>query len=213
METGLRGALISVVDPDRMVRILREVSRPETFLSDHGLRSLSREHRERPFRVDVGGVVASVDYEPAESRSGLYGGNSNWRGPVWFPLAYLMIESLDRAAVVARERRFEFPTGSGREVTVADIARDLSDRLVGLFLRGPDGRRPADGRFGIFGTDPDWRDLVTFYEYFDGETGAGLGASHQTGWTALVAHLIANRARADAVGTTNLLATGPDKPP
>jgi hypothetical protein len=205
----LSGAFVSIVDPDRLIRIMREVFRSDTFLSDHGLRSLSREHLEHPFRLEADGVVASVGYEPAESRSGLYGGNSNWRGPIWFPLAYLMIETLDRAALAARDRLLEYPTGSGRTATVADIARDLSRRLVSLFLRGSDGRRPADGRFDIFTDDPDWRDLVTFYEYFDAETGAGLGASHQTGWTALVAHLIANRARRDAVGSTNL---GPAAP-
>ena len=189
-----RGLLLSVVSPDRLRRVLARVLDPDEFLSDHGLRSLSRWHRQHPAAVDIDGLDLSVDYEPAESRSGLFGGNSNWRGPVWFPVNYLVIEALVRyRAFFGDQFTVEFPTGSGVEVPLDDVAAGLTRRLVSLFVNDADGRRPAFGRFERLQTDPEWHDLLWFNEYFDGDTGAGLGASHQTGWTALVAHLIALR--------------------
>jgi hypothetical protein len=141
--------------------------------------------------VDIDGSTQTVDYEPAESRSGLFGGNSNWRGPVWFPLNYLVIESLEHwDDWFGDDFRVEHPSGSGGEHRLRDVARDLSRRLVSIWLPGPDGRRPVYGSYGKLGDDPEWRDLLPFHEYFHGDTGAGLGASHQTGWTGLVAHLL-----------------------
>jgi len=170
------------------------------FLSPHGLRSLSRWHLEHPARVDLGGTVAEVGYEPAESTSGLFGGNSNWRGPVWFPLNFLVIETLRRYhRFVGDGLTVALPTGSGDDVTLDAVADDLASRLVGLFLADPaTGRRPADGvADGAAGDPPSppW-----FFEYFNGDTGAGLGASHQTGWTALVADLVLDLARRRPLG-------------
>jgi hypothetical protein len=132
-----------------------------------------------------------VDYEPAESTTGLFGGNSNWRGPVWFPVNYLIIESLQKFHYyLGDDYKVEYPTGSGRMITLWDVAAELSRRLTRIFLRGSDERRPVFGGVEKFQRDPNWRDLVLFYEYFHGDNGAGIGASHQTGWTGLVAKLI-----------------------
>ncbi len=186
--------LLSVVSPDRLREVLRVVLDEERFLSPHGLRSLSRWHLDHPAVVDVDGLQLDVDYEPAESRSGLFGGNSNWRGPVWFPVNYLVIEALVRyRSFFGDTYTVEYPTGSGHQAPLDDVADGLARRLIGLFVDDADGRRPAFGRFERMQTDPEWHDLLWFNEYFDGDTGAGLGASHQTGWTALVAHLIALR--------------------
>jgi hypothetical protein len=144
--------------------------------------------------IRVMGVTGVVDYEPGVSTSGLFGGNSNWRGPIWFPLNYLLIEALDRyAAFFGDGFRIEHPTGSGHQRTLDEVSAELSRRLVALFLPGADGRRPCNGGVDRLDLDPRWRDQVAFNEYFHGDTGAGLGASHQTGWTGLVAHLISNR--------------------
>jgi hypothetical protein len=186
--------LLSVVDPERLRRILARVFDEEEFLSPHGLRSLSRFHRDNPVEIDVEGYHGSVDYEPGESRTGLFGGNSNWRGPVWMPLNYLLVRSLRRFHnYLGDEFTVELPTGSGRHVTLAAAADDLAARLVALFTPGADERRPVWGAQDRPPSDLMWRDLVPFYEYFHGETGAGLGASHQTGWTGLVANLIVER--------------------
>ncbi|MGH9104879.1 MAG: MGH1-like glycoside hydrolase domain-containing protein [Acidimicrobiales bacterium] len=186
--------LLSVVDEEALVRVLHHVLDPDELLSGYGVRSLSRHHREQPFSLEVGGNHWSVDYEPAESTTGLFGGNSNWRGPVWFPLNFLVIEALYRYARYFDEGlKVEYPAGSGRQATLAEVAADLSKRLVSLFLPGPDGRRPVHGDNAILQDHPGWRDLLWFHEYFNGDTGAGLGASHQTGWTGLVIHLIAGR--------------------
>jgi hypothetical protein len=132
-----------------------------------------------------------VDYEPAESSTGLFGGNSNWRGPIWFPMNFLLIESLQRFDHFFRgEFKVECPTGSGQVMTLWEAAAELSRRLTRVFLRGPDGRRPVHGGFEVFQQDPHWRDLILFYEYFHGDDGAGIGASHQTGWTGVVAKLL-----------------------
>ncbi len=183
--------LMAIVSPDRLRRILRRVFDENEFLSPYGIRMLSRFHREHPYVLRLGGAEFQVDYEPAESTSGLFGGNSNWRGPVWFPLNYLLIESLQKFHYyLGDDYRVEFPTGSGTMLTLWECSQELSRRLVALFRRGADGKRPFNGAVELFQTDPHWRDQILFHEYFDGDTGEGLGASHQTGWTALVAKLI-----------------------
>jgi hypothetical protein len=188
---GALGRLLAVVDADRLVRILATMLDESEFLSPHGLRALSRQHRDRPFSVELAGVTYTVDYEPAESTTGLFGGNSNWRGPVWFPVNYLVIEALRRyARFYGDDLRVEHPTGSGTKVTLTELADDLARRLVGIFLDDGDGHRPVFGDQRLFQDDPRWHDLLPFHEYFDGDTGRGLGASHQTGWTALVADLV-----------------------
>jgi hypothetical protein len=183
--------LLSLVNGVRLERVLARMLDEQEFLSPFGIRSLSRIHREHPFVLTIDGHRYSVDYEPAESTTPLFGGNSNWRGPIWFPLNYLIIKALERFDAFYGDRfHVECPTGSGRRMMLADVALELSRRLTRLFLRGADGRRPAHGGADKFRTDPGWRDLILFYEYFNGDTGEGLGASHQTGWTALVARLL-----------------------
>jgi hypothetical protein len=191
MLKGSEGRLLSIVDEDRLRRLLRRMLDESEFLSPHGLRALSAYHREHPYELDVGGFSPSFDYEPAESTTGLFGGNSNWRGPVWFPVNYLMIEALRRYhRYLGDEFTVELPTGSGRQATLADVANELSRRLVSLFVDDEHGRRPIFGGTERLQTDPEWHDLLPFNEYFHGDNGAGLGASHQTGWTGLVADLI-----------------------
>jgi len=188
---GHESRQISVVAPARLGRLLGEMLSEEAFLSPHGLRALSRRHKDAPFHLDLGGLTASVDYEPGESTSGLFGGNSNWRGPVWMPTNYLAIMSLRNwDAFMGDDFKVEYPTGSGNMVRLREVARDISARLVSIWQRDENGRRPVYGTYEKFQTDPDWRDLLFFHEYFHGDTGAGIGASHQTGWTGLVAHLI-----------------------
>ncbi len=183
--------LFSLVSLERLPRVLSRLLDETEFLAPHGIRSVSRHHREHPYVLTVGGQDYTVRYEPAESNTSLFGGNSNWRGPIWFPLNYLIIESLQRLDhYLGSGYTVEFPTGSGRRLTLAEVAAELSRRLSRLFLRGPDGRRPCYGGVETFQSDPHWRDLVLFHEYFNGDDGAGLGASHQTGWTALVAKLL-----------------------
>jgi hypothetical protein len=198
---GAEGRLLSIVDGTRLVRILSTMLDEAEFLSPYGLRALSRWHREHPFTVELAGTAHTVGYEPAESTGGLFGGNSNWRGPVWYPVNYLVIEALGRyARFYGDDLVVEYPTGSGTKVTLGELARDLSRRLVRLFLDDGQGRRPVFGDQELFQTDPDWHDLVPFHEYFHGDTGRGLGASHQTGWTGLVADLIL-RTAGDRSGT------------
>jgi hypothetical protein len=181
--------MLTVVDPERLRRVLVEVLDEERMLSPHGIRSLSKRHAEEPFSVEVDGQEFSVGYEPAESRTALYGGNSNWRGPVWLPINYLVIEGLERYHEYLGDAfTVECPTGSGRQLTLTEVAHELRERLVSLFLPDASGVRPADG--GGLRADPGGRAGPLFFEYFDGDTGAGLGASHQTGWTGLVADLI-----------------------
>jgi len=190
--------LLAIVGPQSLRRILARVLDPAEFLSDHGVRALSRWHREHPLQMAVDGFQAQLDYEPAESTSGLFGGNSNWRGPVWFPVNYLLIEALKRYhRFLGSEFKVECPTGSGRWLALDQVADELAARLVGLFLSGPDGRRPVFGGYERLQRDPAWQNLLLFHEYFDGDSGAGLGASHQTGWTGLVANLIADRRQLD----------------
>jgi hypothetical protein len=166
------------------------------FLSAHGIRSLSRFHAANPFRFAIGGNDYSIAYEPGESASNIFGGNSNWRGPIWFPLNYLLVESLERYHLFYGENfRIECPTGSGREMTLGEVAGEISKRLTSLFLNDETGGAPWHNGEERFARDPHWRDLTLFHEYFHGDTGRGLGASHQTGWTALVARLIDGKHR------------------
>jgi hypothetical protein len=189
-----RPGLISLVEKSRFQRILARMLDESEFLSPYGLRSLSRYHLEHPLVLDFDGRTSRLDYEPGESRSGLFGGNSNWRGPIWFPLNFLAIESLRHLHdFFGDDLTVELPTGSGRKANLDQVADELRRRLLSLFMLDANGRRPADGANLRFQKDPAWRDSILFYEYFHGETGAGLGASHQTGWTALAGALLANR--------------------
>ncbi|MGC4765475.1 MGH1-like glycoside hydrolase domain-containing protein [Micromonospora sp. DT46] len=188
---GRQHRLLSMVGPEQIVRLLARMLDTDEFLSEYGLRTLSRAHLDKPFSVTLGGQEFSVGYEPAESTSGLFGGNSNWRGPIWMPTNFLLISALrDYAAFFGDDLQVEYPTRSGVKRTLDEIADDLSARLISLFTRDDWGRRPIYGAAQLFQTHPDWRDLICFPEYFHGDNGAGLGAWHQTGWTALVADLI-----------------------
>jgi hypothetical protein len=191
---GRQQRLLSMVGPDRLLGVLARMLDEAEFLSPYGLRSLSRAHLAAPFSTRLGGRDLSADYQPAESRTGMFGGNSNWRGPVWFPVNYIIIDGLRHfAEFFGDDMLIEYPTGSGSKATFTQIADDLSTRLVRLFLLDQSGRRPVYGDVDLFQRDPRWRDLIPFYEYFHGENGTGLGASHQTGWTALVVDLIIGR--------------------
>ena len=197
--------MLSIVDEGRLRRLLAVMLDPAEFLSDHGIRALSKRHEAQPLEVAVDGVMARLDYEPGESTSGLFGGNSNWRGPVWMPINYLLVETLRvYHRFLGDGFTVECPTGSGRLLNLAQVADELAGRLTGLFLRKEDGRRPVLGAYRLLQEDPAWRDLIPFHEYFHGDTGAGLGASHQTGWTGLVADLIIRRRRATAVASPSV---------
>ncbi|MFZ0415383.1 MAG: hypothetical protein WBE20_10525 [Candidatus Acidiferrales bacterium] len=183
--------LLAIANKHKMLRVLRFMLDENEFFSPHGIRSLSKYHQERPFILTLDGQQHRVDYEPAESTTALFGGNSNWRGPVWFPLNFLLIEALQRYHYYYGDQlKVECPFGSGQQHTLWEVAAELSRRLTQIFLPGKDGRRPVYGQSEMFQTDPNWRNLILFYEYFHGDNGAGLGASHQTGWTALVSKLI-----------------------
>ncbi len=191
-----RPELLSVCSEERLRRILARMLHEEEFLSPFGLRSLSRYHRDHPLVVQLDGSEARLEYEPGESRSGLFGGNSNWRGPVWFPLNYLALESLRHLHQCLGDRfTVELPTGSGVQANLGQVAGEIERRLLQLFLPDANGRRPVFGDSRLFQENPAWRDMLLFYEYVHGDTGEGLGASHQTGWTALAAAMIANRGR------------------
>lgn len=183
--------LLSLVGRDRLRRVLKRMLDEAEFLAPHGIRSLSRYHEQNPYVLRIDGTEHRVDYEPAESRTGMFGGNSNWRGPIWFPVNYLIIESLQRFHHYHGDLiEIEFPTGSGQKKNLGQVAAELSQRLSRLFLRDENGRRPVYGATERFQSDPHFRDYVLFFEYFNGNDGAGLGANHQTGWTALVAKLL-----------------------
>jgi hypothetical protein len=183
--------LLSVANRQRVSRVLRFMLDENEFYSPYGIRSLSKFHRDHPYVLKLDGEEHRVDYEPAESTTALFGGNSNWRGPVWFPVNFLLIEALQRYDFYYGDSlKVESPYGSGQQKTLWDVASDISRRLTRLFLRDENGRRPVENGREVLQNDPYWRDLIQFYEYFNGDTGAGLGASHQTGWTALVAKLI-----------------------
>ena len=193
MRTPGRGErrLMAVVDPDRLRRVLAVMLDEREFLSPYGIRSISRIHRDHPYVLAVNGTEYRVDYEPGESTTGLFGGNSNWRGPIWFPINYLLIEALQKFHhYLGDGYTVECPTGSGRMMTLAEVAAELSRRLSNIFLDDERGHRAVFGERPLLQADPRWHDLVPFHEYFHGDTGAGVGASHQTGWTALVAKLL-----------------------
>ncbi len=186
--------LLSLLRGHRMKRLLLRVLDPDEFLSEHGIRSLSRYHDEHPYVFDSNGASIHVGYEPGESRTEMFGGNSNWRGPVWFPMNYLIVEALDRFDhYYGRDFLVECPSRSGQLRTLREIADEIAQRLSRLFLKDADGRRPSLGAREMMQADPNFEDLVLFHEYFHGDTGEGLGASHQTGWTGLVANLLARR--------------------
>ncbi|MCW5860545.1 MAG: hypothetical protein KIS63_19785, partial [Caldilineales bacterium] len=191
-QPGLAGRrLLSLVDARQLARVLARMLDEDQFLSPYGLRSVSKEHGARPYVLQVGGQMHSLRYDPGESSSDLFGGNSNWRGPIWFPVNYLMIEALQKYGhYYGQALQVELPTGSGGSASLEVVAAELSRRLCHIFLRDDNGRRAVFGAEALFDSDPHWRDCIPFYEYFHGDTGAGLGASHQTGWTALVAKLI-----------------------
>jgi hypothetical protein len=183
-----------VARPDHLDRLLTRLFDEAEFLSPHGLRALSAYHRDHPYSFDVDGTTAVIDYEPAESTTSMFGGNSNWRGPVWFPVNYLVISALERYhRFCGDETTVEYPTGSGRRLTYDRVVADLQDRLISLFTRGPDGRRPIFGGTERMQADPAWSDNMIFSEYFHGDNGAALGAFHQTGWTGLIADVIIRR--------------------
>ena len=177
-----------------MKALLRRMLDEAAFLSPHGVRSVSRVHKDKPFMLDLDGQHFSVGYVPGDSATREFGGNSNWRGPVWMPVNFMFIESLyGFHRYYGDDFRVEYPTGSGVTLSLREIADELSARLTRLFLRGPDGRRPVYGDSPKQQDDPHFRDHVLFYEYFHGDSGLGLGASHQTGWTGLVALLLHGR--------------------
>ena len=183
--------LLAIPSRARLERTLRYVLSEAEFLSPHGIRSVSRAHEERPYELAVNGDVFRVDYVPAEGNTGLFGGNSNWRGPIWFPINYLVLEALERYHhFYGDEFKVECPVGSGRMATLQEVAHDLAARLARIFLPDESGHRPCHGGDPRFATDPHWKDLVLFHEYFHGDNGRGVGASHQTGWTALVLRAI-----------------------
>jgi hypothetical protein len=182
--------LLAIPSRERLEKVLRYMLDESEFLSPHGIRSLSRAHAAEPYIINLGGRDYRVDYEPGESTTGLFGGNSNWRGPVWFPGNFLLIEALERYHRFYGDTfRVECPTGSGNLMTLAEVARELARRLTSIFIADDAGRAAWQGEDKRFANDEHWRALTLFHEYFHGETGRGVGASHQTGWTALVAHL------------------------
>jgi hypothetical protein len=186
--------LLAIPSRPRLERLLRYLLDEGEFLSPFGIRSLSRIHKDRPYVCSTGGFPQRVDYEPGESNSPLFGGNSNWRGPIWFPVNYLLIEALERYHHFYGDTLLvECPTGSGRKMNLREVARELARRLAGIFRPDYVGRRACHGADSRFAQDPHWRELVFFHEYFHGESGQGLGASHHTGWTALVTRLLEDR--------------------
>ena len=183
--------LLSIATQDQLRQILKYMLDEREFLSPYGIRALSQVHRAHPYQLSVNGMDHRVDYEPAESSTGLFGGNSNWRGPIWFPVNFLLIEALQKFDYYLGDSfKVECPTGSGKMMTLWEVAGEISRRLMQIFLQDADRRRPVFGGTEKFQNDPHWRDLIPFHEYFHGDNGAGVGASHQTGWTGLVAKLI-----------------------
>ena len=218
-EIALRSGrtLVGVVGVDHLLRIFSRLFDESAFLSPYGLRAVSRWHLDHPFRLDMGGYETAIDYEPAESTTAMFGGNSNWRGPIWFPVNYLVVDAVFRyARYFGDDLELEYPTGSGELRTFSEIGEDLRGRLISLFLVGKDGRRPCFGWVEKLQTDPAWKDNIVFNEYFHGDNGAGLGASHQTGWTGIVADLIrrpgARRAHARRASRPDGRAVPSDRP-
>ena len=188
-------ALFSLVTPEQLRRVLRFMLDENEFLSPHGIRSVSLYHRDHPYVMKTGQAEYRMSYDPGESTTGMFGGNSNWRGPIWLPINYLILESLRRYhQYLGDDFRVECPTGSGQMMTLLEVFHELARRLSTIFLPDERGERPVFQGIDIYRNDPHWRDLVLFHEYFHGDTGKGLGASHQTGWTGLIAKLLDERA-------------------
>jgi hypothetical protein len=189
---GYKGRrLLAILNKKKLERVLAYMLDENEFLGPHGIRRLSRYHREHPFVFNVGAEEYKVQYLPGESNTGMFGGNSNWRGPVWMPVNALLVRALlNLYSFYGDEFKVQCPTGSGRTMTLFEVAQELSRRLASAFLRDANGRRPIYGGTAKFQDDPHWRDIILFHEYFHGDNGAGLGASHQTGWTGLVARLL-----------------------
>jgi hypothetical protein len=193
-EGSAQRLLLSVARPAQLERLFAKLFDEGEFLSPHGLRALSAYHRDHPYRFDAEGYQSSIDYEPAESTTSMFGGNSNWRGPIWMPINYLLVESLERYhRFYGDDFEVEYPTGSGKRLTLDLIIADLQDRLISLFTRDGNGRRACFGGTEKMQTDPAWKDNLIFSEYFHGDNGAAIGAFHQTGWTGLIADVILRR--------------------
>jgi hypothetical protein len=191
--------IFALVNPDRLRRLLSRMLDENEFLSPYGIRALSRYHADHPYILNVHGQQFRVDYLPAESNNSMYGGNSNWRGPIWMPLQVLMIHALLQFYMFYGDSfKVECPTGSGKQMNLFEVSQEIVNRLERIFLRGANGRRPVYGGSEKFQNDPHWRDLISFNEYFHGDNGAGIGASHQTGWTGVIASLIQLFGRVDA---------------
>jgi hypothetical protein len=183
--------LLSIVTADQLRRVLKIMLDENEFLSPYGIRAVSHAHKDQPYVLPVDGREYRVSYEPGESSTGLFGGNSNWRGPIWFPVNYLLIESLQKFHhYLGDDFKVECPTGSGQFLTLWEVAAVLSRRMTRIFLRDESGWRPVHGNVGRYASDPNWNELVLFYEHFHGDDGSGVGASHQTGWTGVVAKLL-----------------------
>jgi hypothetical protein len=183
--------LLAIITKEQLRSVLRYMLSESEFLSDYGVRALSRFHKANPYKFEIDGKSYEVNYEPGESTTDMFGGNSNWRGPVWFPMNYLIIESLQKFDFYYGDSfKIEFPTGSGKTLTLWEVSQELSHRLANIFLKDEEDRRAVFGNVGKFQTDEHWRDYILFYEYFHGDKGTGLGASHQTGWTGLIAKLL-----------------------
>jgi hypothetical protein len=188
--------LLSLLRGHRMKQILKRMLDETEFFSDYGVRAVSRAHDEKPYAFYCSDRCLTVEYQPGESNSGLFGGNSNWRGPIWFPCNFLIVESLQKFHhYYGDDFKVECPTGSGRYFTLKQVAQELQGRLARIFLRDENGKRPVLGHWGRFQGDPHFKDHVLFYEYFHGDNGRGVGASHQTGWTGLIAKLLQPRAK------------------
>jgi hypothetical protein len=183
--------IVSLLTRDRLVSILKYLLDPDEFLSEYGIRSVSKYHQEHPYKFSFDGKFFRINYQPAESQDGIFGGNSNWRGPIWFPINYLIIESLQKFyQYYGDDLSIECPTRSGKFMNLKEVAENLSGRLIKLFLKNKKGERPIYGSRQNFQNDLKWNDIILFFEYFNGDNGAGLGASHQTGWTGLIAILL-----------------------
>jgi hypothetical protein len=191
-----KGVFLSFVEKEKLAQILEKMLDENEFLSTYGIRSLSKYHKNNPVSINVYGKDYSMKYEPAESSTAMFGGNSNWRGPIWFPLNYMIIEALQEFYYYYGDGfKVECPKGSGKMMNMLEVSEEISRRLISIFERDKSisGGRPVYGDTAKFQNDPLWKDLILFYEYFHGDNGAGLGASHQTGWTGLIAKLIAQR--------------------
>jgi hypothetical protein len=197
--------IMALLNPDRLRRILAKMLDENEFLSPYGIRSLSKFHEQHPFVVHVNGQEYRVDYLPAESNTGMFGGNSNWRGPIWMPVNALIIRALLNFYLYYGDSfKIECPTGSGKMMNLFDVGKEIGGRLTRIFTQDEHGRRPVYGGTEKFQSDPNWRDHILFYEYFHGDNGAGLGASHQTGWTGLVAKIIQLNGFMDAERTLEM---------